>query len=462
MTADSPSNKSNCFNVVLPGYQAQLGEDAVLHSQQKLMRATKNLRPFVEKDGKCSILSLPCSTEEDTLGYRCKCSFQLIQESTTNQFQYAMRKGGEPVAIGSPIFPVANRRIQVAMKDLMEKALNAGDESTTASTFPNFANSSLSSLTFAASWNDFDGQHDDQDCILTLNYNSALEDENAWVEEAKQVCSLLNLVNIHGRSKNRLLSAVSDTSQTSLGGYLRDTVYLVAPTVEDGQWQASLQQQQQSFASENVIPVFYQKPEGAFFHPNARVMCQALQWMLSRVSTIQSTGSKNGRLLEMYCGCGAHTLALAKSGMFAFIQAVELDQRLVEACKVNIDINAKGDTNLTPVEVVRGDAGQWARNYHKKKASKGGPCDSDFDVLLVDPPRQGLDAKVIDLAIQVDSIKHVLIISCGHEALVRDLTLLCDHFEVISCQQLDLFPRTDSIEALVHLQRRPSNPKESG
>ena len=132
-----------------------------------------------------------------------------------------------------------------------------------------------------------------------------------------------------------------------------------------------------------------------------------------------------------------------------------MDQRLVDACKENIEINAKDENiSMTPIEVIRGDAGQWASDYYRKKASGNSSDGADFDVLLVDPPRQGLDEKVIDLAIRVDTIEHVLIISCGHEALVRDLKLLCPHFQIVSCHQLDLFPRTSSVETLVHLQRR--------
>ena len=85
----------------LPGYQAELADDAVLHSQQKLAHAAKDLQPFVDKDGKCSIVSMPCMSKGDTLGYRCKCSFQLIEDGS--RFQYAMRVRGEPVPLGDSV-----------------------------------------------------------------------------------------------------------------------------------------------------------------------------------------------------------------------------------------------------------------------------------------------------------------------------------------------------------------------
>jgi tRNA (uracil-5-)-methyltransferase len=100
-------------------------------------------------------------------------------------------------------------------------------------------------------------------------------------------------------------------------------------------------------------------------------MSNALRWMLQCISGIVSSGNGPLNLLEMYCGCGAHTIALAKSGMLDRILAVELDRRLVEACETNISINGLGQK----VKVVQGDAGKWAKE-HKKRPKE------DYSILL--------------------------------------------------------------------------------
>merc|ERR1711933_92538 len=71
-------------------------------------------------------------------------------------------------------------------------------------------------------------------------------------------------------------------------------------------------------------------------------------------------------VLEMYCGCGAHTVALGRSGMVSRILAVELDPRLVRACEANVTRNSLQDS----VEVRRGDAGRWAREESRKRRSR--------------------------------------------------------------------------------------------
>jgi len=70
-------------------------------------------------------------------------------------------------------------------------------------------------------------------------------------------------------------------------------------------------------------------------------------------------------MMEMYCGCGAHTSALgvAMGGKIGRIKAVEMDERLVESCRVNVGLNGLGGR----VEVVKGDAGWVSRRILKRR-----------------------------------------------------------------------------------------------
>lgn len=247
------------------------------------------------------------------------------------------------------------------------------------------------------------------------------------------------------------------------------------------------------------IRVRYEKPATAFQHPNAAVMLTALQWILRILSKIVGEGSltaKRPRLLEMYCGCGAHTVPLALSSLLSRIVAVELDDRLVKACRHNCRLNQcleeedKEDNGIagnsrrdhpnssvpegrTLVKVCKGDATEWAqktlRGKRKRCASATGPAADrgddndgrhDFDILLVDPPRSGLSPTVCAMALG-GAFAHVLYVSCGRRALSRDLTVLCASdagggggFDVAAAAVVDLFPGTEAVESLVHLRRR--------
>jgi 16S rRNA G966 N2-methylase RsmD len=435
------------------------------------------------------------------------------------------------------------------------------EEDKVTSTNYNFLNikQHLTSCTFSSAWNDSpprrrrrrisDNNDEDYgvDCILTLHYDHPL-DGVLWTEEATRVCSLLRLRRLNGRSRGVIFTVVGgmdgddddddrNTTCSSIvdnvnvkydNGYstptdtIRDTVYLSRRDTNDNEWVVSLEYPTRpSFEDDDhssscststrttpglVLPVRYEKPETAFYHPNASAMMNALKWMLDRLLEIQQHHQKNLypprtthqqqqqrqqriqshkshglRLLEMYCGCGAHTVALGKSGMVSKILAIELDSRLVQACVRNVELNSL----QLIVDVRRGDAGRWAKDEEQRLSryrgrqqhevatlainqdelsNDGGGCidiDNDdddrnvfFNVLLVDPPRQGLDDHVCRMATRGTAFRDFLYISCGHQALLHDLEKLAPTYEVIHCVQLDLFPRTDSIETLVHLRRR--------
>lgn len=410
---------SPCEAVVLPGYEAQPDESGVDHSIGKLAGAAQGLQEWLPSN--LQIHTIPCEKEEDSWAYRCRCTFQIVTDKD-ELFYYAMRHKKEPVILGSESFPIATHRIQRAMNDLIKLVLNSPKH------YFSEMKRNLTSATFASSWCDVP----ESDCVVTLYYEQPL-DAASWQREAAEACDILNLRQLNGRSKKLLVSGADDSIQS-----IRDTVWIHRSSSEESAWNVSITKPSVIAA----IPIYYQKPETAFYHPNARAMTKALQWMLNRLNTICSELEHPCRLLEMYCGCGAHTVALGSTGLLETIEAVELDQRLVDACSVNIQRNELQDV----VRVTQRDAGEWAKRFQKKQQT------DKYDILLVDPPRMGLDEQVCHMACQGD-FEHFLYISCGHKALLRDLERLSSDFQVVHCAQMDLFPRTDSIETLVHLRR---------
>jgi 23S rRNA (uracil1939-C5)-methyltransferase len=424
--------------------------------------------------------------EEETLGYRCVCSFQ-FNTNDHQMLEYAMRQQRKVIPLGNSAFPIATPRIQQAMK-LVLVALNQLDTDSV-------LRDHLSSITFASSWrtgammkrqNNIinDATVSDDDCLVTLNYGQALPIDSAgedmWKDQARD-CLLQNchLTTVTGRSKKRALVVGREPSR------IEDAIYLqMGSSIGKGQVLVTLDKPVSQKKNDWSTVVQYVKPETSFVHPNANVMLQALQWLLGRM---QMGGTS---LLEMYCGCGAHTIPIAKTGLWGAIVAVEYDQRLVDFCKSNCRINnCLGDQEYdpndddhqntdniqdknksmksTPVYVYKGDAAEWARKSIHARSCKTQSTngmkqqqshernwyDLDFDALLVDPPRMGLDKMVCQMILE-GSFDHVFYISCGQDALKRDLKLLTTKFSILDCCVLDLFPRTaDAVESLVHLKR---------
>ena len=81
------------------------------------------------------------------------------------------------------------------------------------------------------------------------------------------------------------------------------------------------------------------------------------------------------------------------------------------------------------------------------------------DVLLLDPPRKGLDQRVCE-AIREQPPARMAYVSCNPATLARDLALLCadQRFELKKVVPFDFFPQTTHIEAMAILTSSAAQP----
>jgi tRNA (uracil-5-)-methyltransferase len=469
-------------------------------SRSKLHAASDGLSPWLVDDAgrSCAPIVLFAGDDESS-HYRCRCSYQVLQlespgdnaDAGRHKLQYAVRRNHQPVPIqATSDASIANRRIQRAMSELL-MMLNddEGGDGSLGSLRTN-----LTSVTFSSSW-------DERDCVLSMNYFPSVTEPEQWKRQACRALQRLNLLQISGRSKKAYLR-VKDTAQPIC---LSDTLVLIRNGAtnllpSEGSWNVRIQP---SGSSNNdpvsttraaEVPkgsnrssfelVHYEKPESAFYHPNPYVMCRALSWILHRIEVCNSASPRRDlRLLELYCGCGAHTMAILQSsrGTFRRVVAVENDGRLVRALQRNCQLNdiqcdvQRDSSQPCPTEdkkikaneedkgglsvearlsVVAQDAGHYVKQLLRRPESAQSDRSRGFDVMLVDPPKQGLDAAVCDFACSHGTLQHVLYVSCGREALLRDLRRLDASFRIVDCVLLDLFPGTSAVETLVHLQKR--------
>lgn len=71
--------------------------------------------------------------------------------------------------------------------------------------------------------------------------------------------------------------------------------------------------------------------------------------------------------------------------------------------------------------------------------------------LLLDPPSQGVDARVID-AVSIGNVRKLLYVSCNPGTLARDLKMLGGKFRFAQAQPFDMFPQTAEIEVVAVLE----------
>lgn len=148
--------------------------------------------------------------------------------------------------------------------------------------------------------------------------------------------------------------------------------------------------------------------------------------------------TENDTLLDLYCGAGTIGLSMAKK--VKKLIGVEIIPEAIEDAKVNAEIN-----DIDNAEFICGDAPEAAKIL-KDRGIKP-------DVIIVDPPRKGCAADLLDTIDEMNP-KRLVYISCDPATLARDCAILKEKgFEVQKVTPVDMFPRTSHVETVVLLSR---------
>ena len=148
--------------------------------------------------------------------------------------------------------------------------------------------------------------------------------------------------------------------------------------------------------------------------------------------------TKEDTVLDLYCGVGTITLAMASAA--GQVIGVEVVPQAVEDAKENALRNG-----ITNAEFICGDAGQAALELERRGVRA--------DVVVVDPPRKGLSADAIE-ALARFAPKRIVYVSCDPATLGRDLALLKKKgYRLQTATAADLFPRCSHVETVVCLSK---------
>ena len=321
------------------------------------------------------------------LHYRLRAEFRLWHHD--GRVDYAMFDSAEPK---TPVllddFPAAAAPIPALMPRLRE-ALNASDT----------LRRKIFQVDFLATLSG--------ECLVSLVYHRALEAD--WEAAARELAAALQ-VQVIGRSRKQKIVLGRD--------------WVLERFALDGR------------------ELTYQQFEGSFTQPNGAVNRHMLGWARTQAREL------GGDLLELYCGNGNFTVALAP--LFGRVLATEMSKSSVAAAHYNLDAN--GVDNVTLVRMASeeiSDALAGGREYRRLRGIA--LADYRFSTLFVDPPRSGLDAGTLALARRFD---HILYISCNPATLRDNVAALHDTHRIAAAAAFDQFPSTRHLECGLLLTRR--------
>ena len=146
--------------------------------------------------------------------------------------------------------------------------------------------------------------------------------------------------------------------------------------------------------------------------------------------------TKEDLVLDLYCGVGTITLAMAQAA--GRVIGVEVVEQAVQDARENAVRNG-----IDNAEFFCGDAGKAALELEAKGIRP--------DVAVVDPPRKGLNADTIEALARMQP-RRIVYVSCDPATLARDVALLKQRgYRLQSAQAADLFPRCAHVESIVCL-----------
>lgn len=193
----------------------------------------------------------------------------------------------------------------------------------------------------------------------------------------------------------------------------------------------------EAFQSNSML-LRYQQKEGSFTQPNAGVNQHMLNW------TAEIAKQLSGDLLELYCGNGNFSLALAS--YFRQVIATELSKASIQSAKYNIELN-----KIENVKVLQMSAEAVAEALAVgNQLQELNLAELKLNTILVDPPRAGLDDATLQL---VSRFENVIYISCNPATLAANLEFLAKTHQISQVALFDQFPYTAHIESGVWLKK---------
>lgn len=144
-------------------------------------------------------------------------------------------------------------------------------------------------------------------------------------------------------------------------------------------------------------------------------------------------------LYDLYTGTG--TIANFCASRCHKVVGIEYVPEAIEDAKVNSAMNRIENTTFY--------AGDMKAVLNDDFVAKNGRP----DVIILDPPRAGVDEPVIDVILRA-APERIVYVSCNPATQARDLALMDGLYRVEAVQPVDMFPHTHHVENVVKLVRR--------
>lgn len=168
--------------------------------------------------------------------------------------------------------------------------------------------------------------------------------------------------------------------------------------------------------------------KSSFFQVNSDGMIKLYDKVLEYADV-----NKNSNVLDLFCGIG--TIGIYISPYCKKVLGIEINEQAIENANIN-----KKNNNIKNIRFIAGDVEKIIKEI-----------DFQPDVVIVDPPRSGLDKNCIEKLLSL-KVKKIIYVSCDVMTLARDLSKLSSVYKVLEITPVDMFANTYHVESVSLLQ----------
>lgn len=181
----------------------------------------------------------------------------------------------------------------------------------------------------------------------------------------------------------------------------------------------------------NILDKKFYLTADSFFQINKDITEKMYQKIIDLVKEF-----KPDNVLDLYCGVGTIGISVAEYTKKVF--GIEVVENAIESAKKNKELN-----NIENIDFKCGKVEDIIDNSY-----------NNYDLIIVDPPRSGIDKKALDV-INNSAAKKLIYVSCDPVTLARDIKGLTK-YELKEVELFNMFPRTYHCESVTVLERKES------
>ena len=185
----------------------------------------------------------------------------------------------------------------------------------------------------------------------------------------------------------------------------------------------------QNYIKEKIDELSFRIGPKSFFQSNTS-QAEILYKKIKELSQVK----KNDVVYDLYTGTGTIAQYISKS--CKKVIGIDSVKEGIDAARINAKEN-----DLDNCIFFVGDMRDKLNNEFVIKNSKP-------DIIISNPPREGMHPKVLEQILRTES-KKIVYVSCNSSTQARDLDILSRKYKIVEIQPVDMFPQTHHVENIV-------------